>query len=93
MNSSQLNKLLEDLNADYHNLVYYCEVHWMSHSDMLTHYYLLRNEFDQLINTQGNNPVAELSDSQWLRDFAYLRLISASIFPNSITSSWDVTSF
>ena len=44
LNSRLFKKLLKDLNADYHNLVYYCEVRWMSRSEMLTRFYLLRNE-------------------------------------------------
>ena len=70
-----LKKLLEDLNADYHNLVYYCEVRWMSRSDMLIRFYLLRNEVDQFMNTQGNH-VTELSDSQWLYNLAFMVDIS-----------------
>ena len=52
LNSRLFKKLLEDLNPDYHNLVYYCEVRWMSRSHMLARFYLLRNEVDQFINTQ-----------------------------------------
>jgi len=39
LNSRLLKKLLEDSN--YHILIYYREVHWMSRSDMLTRFYML----------------------------------------------------
>ena len=38
LNSRLFKKLLEDLNADYHNLIYYCEARWMSRSEMLTRF-------------------------------------------------------
>ena len=49
LNSHLFKKLLEDLNVDYYNLIYYCKVQWMSHSEMLTHFYLLRNKISQFI--------------------------------------------
>ena len=67
--------LLEDLNADYHNLIYYCEVRWMSCSEMLTRFYLLRNEIGQFMDMKGN-PVVELSDNRWLCDLAFMVDIS-----------------
>ena len=79
LNTRSFKKLLEDLNADYHNLIYYYEVRSMSRSDMLTHFYLLRNEVCQFMNMQGI-PVAGLSDSGWLCDLAVM--VDISIFLN-----------
>ena len=47
----------------------------MSRSDMLTRFYLLRNEVCQFMNMQ-EIPVAELSDSRWLCDLAFMFDIS-----------------
>ena len=71
LNSRLFKKLLEDLNADYHNLIYYYEVRWMSRSEMLPHFYLLRNKIGQFMDTQENS-VVELSDNRWLCDFAFM---------------------
>ena len=62
----------------------------MSRSDMLKHLYLLRNEVCHLINMQGI-PVAELSDSGWLCDLAFM--VDISIFLNSIKSGGDLISY
>ena len=75
LNSRLFKKLLEDLNADYHNLIYYCEVRWMSRSEMLTRFFLLRNEIGQFMDMQGN-PDVELSDNRWLCDLAFMVDIS-----------------
>ena len=47
----------------------------MSRSDMLTRFYLLRNEVCQFMNMQ-EIPVADLSDSRWLCDLAFMFDIS-----------------
>ena len=70
LNSRLFRQLLEDLNADYQNLIYYSEVRRMSRSEMLKRFYSLRNEIGQFMDTQGN-PVAELSSNGWLCDLAY----------------------
>ena len=75
LNSRLIKKLVEDLNADYCNLISYCEVRLMSRSDMLTRFYLLRNEVCQFMNMQ-EIPVVELSDSRWLCDLAFMFDIS-----------------
>ena len=75
LNSRLFKQLLEDLNSDYHDLVYHCAVRWLSRSDMLTRFYLLRNEVDQFMNNQGNH-VVELTDSQWLCDLEFMVDIS-----------------
>ena len=75
LNSRLFKKLLEDFNVDYHNLIYCCEVRWISRSEMLTRFYLLRNETGQFMIMQGN-PVLKLSDSRWLCDLAFMIDIS-----------------
>ena len=47
----------------------------MSRSEMLTRFYLLRNEIGQFMDMQGN-PVGELSDNRWLCDLACMIDIS-----------------
>ncbi|KAK0148944.1 General transcription factor II-I repeat domain-containing protein 2 [Merluccius polli] len=75
LNSRQFKELLSDLEAVYGDLVYYCEVRWLSRGNMLTRFYELRNEV-KLFMEQKGKPVAELSDSQWLCDLAFMVDIS-----------------
>ena len=75
LNKSLFKKFLEDFNADYHNLIYYCEVRWMSRSEMLTPFHLVRNEIGQFMDMQENS-VVELSGNRWLCDLAFMVDIS-----------------
>ena len=43
----------------------------MRRNEMLTRFYLLRNEIGQFMDMQGN-PEFELSDNRWLCDFAFM---------------------
>ena len=47
----------------------------MSRSEVLTRFYLLRNEIGQFMDMQGN-PVVELSKNRWLCDVAFMVDIS-----------------
>ena len=63
--------LLKDLESEYGDLVYYCEVQWLSRGSMLRRFYELRNEVKLFMETKGE-PVAQLSDSMWLCDLAFM---------------------
>lgn len=71
LNSSQFKELLSDLESEYRDLVYHCEVRWLSRADMLARFYKLRKEVKQFMEIKGK-PVVELSDGKWLCDLAFI---------------------
>uniref|UniRef100_A0A5S6QHL4 Dimer_Tnp_hAT domain-containing protein n=1 Tax=Trichuris muris TaxID=70415 RepID=A0A5S6QHL4_TRIMR len=70
-NSRQFKQLLNDLQSEYGDLVYHCEVRWLSRGNMLRRFYELRNEIKQFMEMKGKL-VRELSDSKWLCDLAFM---------------------
>ncbi|KAK1333566.1 LOW QUALITY PROTEIN: hypothetical protein QTO34_005951, partial [Cnephaeus nilssonii] len=70
-NSRQFKELLNDLHSEYGDLVYNCEVRWLSHRNMLMRFYELRDEVRQFMEMKGK-PVRELIDSKWLCDLAFM---------------------
>lgn len=52
-NSHQFKELLTDLDSEY-DLVYHCEVLWLSLGTMLMRFYELRDEVEQFMEMKGN---------------------------------------
>nr|KAF6480752.1 hypothetical protein HJG59_010594 [Molossus molossus] len=69
-NSCQFKELLNDLDPEYGDLVYHCEVWWLSHGNMLMRFYELWDEVKQFMEMKGK-PVRELNDSKWLCNLAF----------------------
>nr|KAF6501055.1 hypothetical protein HJG59_008042 [Molossus molossus] len=70
-NSCQFKELLQDLDSEYRDLVYHCEVRWLSHGKMVMKFYKLWGEVKQFMEVKGK-PVRELNDSKWLCDLAFV---------------------
>nr|KAF6471609.1 hypothetical protein HJG59_010988 [Molossus molossus] len=70
-NSCQFKELLNDLDSEYDDLVYHCEVQWLSHRNMLMRFYELQDEVKQFMEMKGK-PVRVLNDSEWLCDLAFM---------------------
>ena len=71
LNHLQFKEFLEDVEAEYGDLVYYCEVGWLSKGKMLKRFYDLRSEIFTFMEMKGNS-IPELSDDGWVRDLAFL---------------------
>lgn len=71
LNSRQFKEFLNDLDSEYGDLVYHCEVRWLSRGNMLMRFYELRDEVKQFMEMKGK-PVRELSNSKWLCDLAFM---------------------
>uniref|UniRef100_UPI0035901BC1 general transcription factor II-I repeat domain-containing protein 2-like n=1 Tax=Myxine glutinosa TaxID=7769 RepID=UPI0035901BC1 len=71
LNSHQFKELLSELESEYGDLVYHCEVRWLSRGNMLTRFYSLREEVKQFMEMKGK-PVMELSDRKWLCDLGFM---------------------
>ena len=65
--------LLEEMNAQYQDLVYFCEVRWLSRGAMLQRFYDLQNEIVTFLKQKNASFVIdELGDPYWLTDLAFL---------------------
>ena len=71
LNSSHFEEFLNDLHSEHSDLVYYCEVRWLSRGNMLRIFYELRDEVEQFMEMKGK-PVRKLKDSKWLCDLAFM---------------------
>lgn len=66
----QFQKFLEDLEADYGDVVYYCEVRWLSRGAVLERFFDLRKEIGNFMEMKGK-PVEELTNKQWINDLDF----------------------
>ena len=67
----QFQHMLEEMDNQYGDLLYYCEVRWLSRGAMLQRVYQLRAELTISLREKGME-VPELSDAKWMTDFAFL---------------------
>ena len=67
----QFQHMLEEMDNQYGDLLYYCEVRWLSRGEMLQGVYQLRAELTNFLKEKGME-VPELSDTKWMTDFAFL---------------------
>ena len=77
-NSRQFKEFLNDLHSEHGDLVYYCEVRWLSPGNMLRRFYELRDEVEQFMEMKGK-PVRELKDSKWLCNLVFTVDITKSL--------------
>ena len=67
----QFQQFLEDINSDYSDVSYYCQVRWLSRGNMLNRFFHLRSEIKTFLETQ-NLQTPELSSEDWICDLAFL---------------------
>ena len=73
LNHHQFRSLLEEMNAQYQDLVYFCEIRWLSRGAMLQRFYDLRNEIVTFLKQKNTSfGIDELGDPDWLTDLAFL---------------------
>ena len=71
LNHRQFQHMLEEMDNQYGDLLYYYEVRWLSRGAMLQRVYQLRAELTIFSREKGME-VPELSDAKWMTDFAFL---------------------
>ena len=71
LNHRQFRELLTEVDAEHNDLVYYCEVRWLSRGRMLERLYDLRGEVAAFLSMKGAN-FPEFSDPNWLLGLAFL---------------------
>lgn len=71
LNNRQFQLMLTEMESEYGDLLYYCEVRWLSRGAMLERFYVLRKEVAQFLQEKGKS-VSEINDPDWVRDLAFL---------------------
>jgi hypothetical protein len=77
--------LLEDAEAAYGDLVYFCEVRWLSRGNMLARVFELKNEINQFLMEKKLPNAALFADSKWLCKLAFLTDITGHLNQLNIT--------
>uniref|UniRef100_A0AAR2KGQ1 SPIN-DOC-like zinc-finger domain-containing protein n=1 Tax=Pygocentrus nattereri TaxID=42514 RepID=A0AAR2KGQ1_PYGNA len=62
---------LSDVDAEYGDLLYHSDVHWLSRGAVLKRFCSLRTEIDQFLK-EKDRPLHELNDPLWLADLTFL---------------------
>ena len=71
----EFQEFLGHLESHHGDVVYFTDVHWLSRASTLHRFWLLKDEVNMFVNLKGKE-VPQLSDSDWLMDFAFLNDIS-----------------
>ena len=71
LNHRQFKELLQELDANYGDVLYFSAVRWLSRGRTLKRFFELKDELAMFLGMKGQ-PVGHFSDSQWLDDLAFL---------------------
>ena len=71
LNHRQFQEFLEDVQAEHGDLMFYCEVRWLSKGKMLRRFYDLKDQVSVFMNMK-DKPMPELDNPAWMCDLAFL---------------------
>ncbi|XP_055600711.1 general transcription factor II-I repeat domain-containing protein 2-like [Uranotaenia lowii] len=75
LNHRQFQQMLTEMEAEYGDLLYYCEIRWLSRGAMLERFYSLRKEIALFLQDKGKS-TAKIYDPKWICGLAFLVDIS-----------------
>lgn len=78
LNHREFQEFLGHLESQHGDVVYFTEVRWLSRASTLHRFWLLKDEVNMFMKLKGKE-VPQLSDSDWLMDFAFLNDISQEL--------------
>ena len=67
----QFQQFLNEIDAEYGDVVYYTDVRWLSRGSALMCFYSLRQQIGEFL-AEKKQPMQELSDPLWLADLGFL---------------------
>ena len=71
LNHRQFQELLHDLDSQQSDLIYFCDVRWLSRGNMLQRFYELREEIIFFLEMKGKS-YPQLQDPTWIAELAFL---------------------
>lgn len=84
MNHRTFREFLNEVDAEYEDIVYFSEVRWLSRGKVLTRFFKLRDEIEMFLTEKGNN-IPELSNFKWISELAFLVDITSYLNELNIT--------
>ena len=75
LNHREFQTFLNDMDAEYEDVVYYTQVHWLSRGRFLKRIFDLKEEIGTFMANKGK-AVYQFEDPNWMADFGYLTNIS-----------------
>ena len=66
----EFKEVLNDLDSDYGDVIYFTSVRWLSR-DVLKRVWQLRDEISNFLDSKGQKKT-EFEDPTWISDFAFL---------------------
>jgi len=69
---------MTELDTQFNDVIYDCEVRWLSRGNVLKRFYYLRQEIETFM-MHKNREVPELSDANWITDLGFLVDITAHL--------------
>ena len=71
LNHRQFRQLLQEAENQYGDILYFCDVRWLSREAMLTQVYELRNEIATFLENKNIN-ATEFRNPEWVSNLAFL---------------------
>ncbi|XP_069492317.1 general transcription factor II-I repeat domain-containing protein 2A-like [Ambystoma mexicanum] len=71
LNHRQFQAFLAEMGADHDDVIYFCQVRWLSRAATLSRFWSLLNEIKTFMTNKGKD-VTFLEDASWLNDLAFL---------------------
>ncbi|XP_069506309.1 general transcription factor II-I repeat domain-containing protein 2A-like [Ambystoma mexicanum] len=71
LNHRPFQAFLAEMGADHDDVIYFCQVRWLSRAATLSRFWSLLNEIKTFMTNKGKD-VTLLDDASWLNDLAFL---------------------
>lgn len=84
MNHQTFRNFLDEIDAEYKDIIYFSEIRWFSCRKVLKRFFELIDEIQMLLTVKRNN-IPELSNFKWISQLAFLVNITTYLNKLNIT--------